>query len=67
MADVTYNRDLLNAVLIYHQRTSIKGCGCGWSRPGASYTEHVVDAYEEAQRQGMTPDNVREQWEASRG
>ena len=27
-------------VLVYHQRQGIKGCACGWSKPGRSFPEH---------------------------
>lgn len=41
-----YDRDLLVEVLIYHQRTDVSGCHCGWAELGASYPEHVADVYE---------------------
>lgn len=61
-----YDRDLLVAVLVYHQRKDIKGCGCGWSVLGASYAEHVATVYEGAVAAEMTPDMVRESWERCR-
>lgn len=42
-----YRRDVLVETLVYHQRTGIKGCHCGWAKPGASHPEHVADVYEE--------------------
>jgi hypothetical protein len=50
VAPVSYDRDLLVTVLVYHGRTSIKGCHCGWAKPGASHPEHVADIYEESMR-----------------
>lgn len=41
-----YDRDLLVAVLIYHQRKDITSCTCGWAVLGASHPEHVADEYE---------------------
>lgn len=29
-------------VLINHQRTSIRGCGCGWAELGKSHPAHVL-------------------------
>jgi hypothetical protein len=43
---LTYNRDTLVRVLIYHYRRDASSCGCGWSRLGASHPEHVADVYE---------------------
>jgi len=45
---MTYDREVLVNVLIYHQRESISGCICGWSVLGASHAEHVADVYEAA-------------------
>jgi hypothetical protein len=45
---VPYDRAVLEAILTYHWRHDIKGCGCGWSVLGASYPEHVAAVYEEA-------------------
>ena len=46
-SDLRYSRDVLVDVLVYHQRTSSSGCGCGWSVLGASHAEHIADVYEE--------------------
>lgn len=43
-----YQRDVLIAVLVQHQRKDISGCWCGWSQLGASHPEHVADVYEQA-------------------
>lgn len=43
---LTYDRALLVATIVYHQRASIERCACGWSVLGASWAEHVVDVYE---------------------
>lgn len=47
---VRYDREVLTNVLVYHQRTSIRGCRCGWAVLGASHPEHVADIYEEAMK-----------------
>lgn len=41
-----YRRDILNNVLIYHQRKNIGECICGWSVLGALHAEHICDVYE---------------------
>ena len=46
MSAAPYHREVLVEVLIYHQRTSIERCGCGWDKLGASHSEHVADVYE---------------------
>lgn len=43
-----FNRELMIDVLVYHQRTSASGCGCGWAELGNSHAEHVVDVYEQS-------------------
>lgn len=43
-----YDRAALVDVLIYHWRTSVSGCGCGWGVLGASHAEHVADVFEES-------------------
>lgn len=43
-------RAILVQVLIYHYRTNISGCGCGWAKLGFSHPEHVVDVFEESIR-----------------
>lgn len=43
---LAYDRDTLVNVIIYHGRTSIKGCHCGWAELGKSHAEHVADVYE---------------------
>lgn len=43
-----YSRLLLIEILIYHQRTEVSGCHCGWSVLGASHAEHIADVYEAA-------------------
>lgn len=45
-----YDREVLVEVLVYHYRDGIRGCGCGWSKLGASWPEHVADVYEESVR-----------------
>lgn len=42
----SYRRDVLVAVLIYHQATEDSGCHCGWAVVGASHAGHVADVYE---------------------
>jgi hypothetical protein len=44
---MTYDRQALVTVLIYHTRDGIKGCRCGWAKLGASWAEHVADVYEQ--------------------
>jgi hypothetical protein len=44
---VRYDRAILVNVIVYHGRTSIKGCHCGWAEPGRSHAEHVADVYEQ--------------------
>lgn len=41
-----YDREILIAILIYHQRKDIGHCACGWSILGASHAEHVANVYE---------------------
>lgn len=48
METLPYHRELLVAVLVYHQRTDTSGCHCGWALLGASHPEHVADVYEQA-------------------
>lgn len=44
-----YDRDVLVDVLVYHYRVAPgKGCGCGWSKLGLSWADHVADVYEES-------------------
>lgn len=45
-AVVTYDREVLVNVLVYHWRSDIKGCGCGWAELGRSWPEHVATVYE---------------------
>lgn len=45
-APVTYDRDVLTTVLVYHWPTQSSGCWCGWAVLGASFPEHVADVYE---------------------
>lgn len=45
---VTYDRDVLVQVLVYHQRQDSQSCLCGWDKLGASHPEHVADMYEQA-------------------
>jgi hypothetical protein len=45
---ISYDRAVLIDVLVYHQRASSSGCGCGWSVLGASHAEHIADVYEES-------------------
>jgi hypothetical protein len=47
-AALAYDREVLTAVVIYHYRKGIEGCGCGWAELGASYAEHVADVYEQS-------------------
>lgn len=47
---LTYDRGVLINVLVYHWRTNISGCGCGWgdlpAHLGLSHAAHVADVYE---------------------
>lgn len=43
---IPYDRDVLRDVLIYHQRTSIERCACGWGRWGHSHAERIMEVYE---------------------
>jgi len=42
-----YDREVLVAVLIAHQRLTIRECRCGWNFLGKSQAEHVIDSYEQ--------------------
>jgi len=44
--EISYRRDVLIEVIIYHQRVTIEGCWCGWGVLGESHAAHVVDVYE---------------------
>jgi len=46
-----YHRDVLVLVLVYHQRSDISGCVCGWALLGHSHAEHVADVYEATVRE----------------
>jgi hypothetical protein len=37
-----------DTVLVYHQRDDIKGCTCGWAKPGESHPQHQVAALHDA-------------------
>lgn len=43
-----YDREVLVETVIYHGRSSIEGCHCGWSVLGHSHAEHVADVDERA-------------------
>ena len=45
---VTYDRNVLVEVLVYHQRAKSSGCGCGWHVLGASHAEHSAEVYEQS-------------------
>lgn len=45
---MTYLRDVLVEVLVYHQRKNITSCACGWSQLGESHAEHIADVYEQS-------------------
>lgn len=51
-ASLPYDREKLMDAVVYHWRDDIKGCGCGWSKLGASHAAHVADVYEESVRRG---------------
>ena len=51
-----YDRDVLVTTLIYHWRTTANRCECGWGRVGASFPEHIADAYEQALQLGLRHD-----------
>jgi hypothetical protein len=42
-----YDREVLVAVLIAHQRRDVGGCRCGWDILGHSHSQHVIDSYEQ--------------------
>jgi hypothetical protein len=47
-ASLSYDRDLLLAVLIAHQRNSTHSCQCGWDDLlGHAHPEHVIEMYEQ--------------------
>lgn len=47
MADLRlYNRDVMVAVLVVHQRHRPDACLCGWSELGKSHAEHIASEYE---------------------
>ncbi len=41
-----YNRDVMTAVLVAHQRHRSDACLCGWAELGKSHAEHVATEYE---------------------
>lgn len=43
---IPYNRVVLVNTIIYHGRTNIRGCHCGWAELGKSHAEHVANMYE---------------------
>lgn len=46
---MTYDRQALVEVLVYHYRVAAGGgCGCGWNVLGASWPDHIADVYEAA-------------------
>jgi hypothetical protein len=48
-----YDRAVLVAVLVYHQRLADSTCSCGWGVLGASFADHVADVYEQARQFGL--------------
>lgn len=50
MAEIGYDREVLREVVIYHYKSSIEGCRCGYAKLGACNSEHVADEYEKAYR-----------------
>jgi hypothetical protein len=46
MRELSWSRDLLIEVLVYHQRINETYCACGWSVLGAFHAEHIADVYE---------------------
>jgi hypothetical protein len=62
MPNTPYYRDALVTTLVYHQRTDIKGCGCGWAKLGHSHPEHVADVYEQfiGERERVSRDRWRQ-------
>lgn len=44
--EVTYDRDVLVDILVYHYRNDHASCGCGWAELGKSHPEHVANIYE---------------------
>jgi hypothetical protein len=63
---VTYDRELLIRVLVYHQRKDSQYCACGWGVLGASHAAHVTDVYETCAgdvplRYVSAPDEVNEE------
>lgn len=44
--DVSYDREVLVEVLVYHWRRDAASCGCGWSELGRSHAAHVADVFE---------------------
>jgi hypothetical protein len=43
-----YDREALATILVYHWRTDMSGCGCGWAELGRSHPEHILDVYEDS-------------------
>lgn len=43
---MSYDREVLVEVLVYHWRRDMASCGCGWSELGRSHAGHVADCYE---------------------
>lgn len=44
---IRVRRDILIDVVIYHTKTNIKGCRCGWAKLGESWAEHVADVVQQ--------------------
>lgn len=47
MDKVDYDRTVLVAILIFHQRTEDSKCRCGWGELGHSHAVHVAKVYED--------------------
>lgn len=45
------DREVLVDVVIYHTKTTITGCRCGWAKLGYSWAEHVADVVAERSTQ----------------
>jgi len=46
--EISYDREVLVEVLIYHQRKNLQYCQCGWGDLGRSHSDHVADIYEQS-------------------
>lgn len=47
MEKIKYDRVVLSAVLMIHQKRPVLGCKCGWHNPEGSHVGHIIEVYED--------------------